>query len=530
MSKLQHVAWGPWIRAALMGFVGAAGFPQSIPMLAKAPLFDGFCRELFLLVYACWFYRELWRPVPRLWMWTRLSISTFCFYAGLFWWLDIAMEQYGGIPMPLAFLALGLVIGISTFFSMSAVFFTRCLDVFAWLPRPVMFAAGWVLQEYLRGACTQFPWGQWGYAWVRDLYGVQWASIGGIWLVSFWFACFCGYVQQAFSETGARRLQSIVWACALLLVTHAVGFLLYQRPLNDVATYNVGVVQANISQDIKNDSALHYPEIVASYQALSQSIAHQAVDLIVWPEGAWPGYLPTNLKNIEPLLLQKPLLLGAGMFEKISDENRDATQAQSAFALFNSAIYLDAQASVQGYYHKQQLVPFGEYVPFRRFLPLKKLVPSLVDFSAGQKVTLLGPEKIGVLICYDGVFPQYAQNAARAGAHLLVNLTNDGWYGESAAAYQHRDFYIFRAIETGRWIVRAANTGISVAIDPKGRMLWQTDLNTQATRIMKVGLVAEQRDTLYMRFGNWPVGCCLILWVVAFLRRCFDARARNTSF
>lgn len=523
MVKFRQLPWGQFGQAALMGLVGSCGFPQSLPTVAKAPLLDGFCRELFLLLYACWLYRHIWSQTHARLRWAVFYTSSFCFYAGLIWWLDIAMEQFGGVPMPLALVALGFVVGISALLTTSTLFFTLLLDVFAWLPRPVIFATGWILQEYVRGQCTQFPWGQWGYALARDLYLVQWASVGGVWLVGFGFACFGGYLQQACTQTGIGRKRSIWSACLLWVVAHGFGYVLYRYEAPAQSMYRVGVVQANISQDIKNDSALYHHQIVASYQKLSQRLAYSDVDLIVWPEGAWPGYLQTDLKDLDLLKLHKPLLFGAGMFEKKASVGQTIQLPQTHYTLYNSAIYLDANARVQGYYHKQQLVPFGEYVPFRKLLPLKKLVPSLVDFSAGQKPVLLGPERLGILICYDGVFPQYARQATRAGARLLVNLTNDGWYGQSAAAYQHRDFYIFRAIETGRWIVRAANTGISVAIDPKGRMHGQTALNTETTAWMQVGLVAEQRYTLYTRFGNWLVWCGFMLLAAAAVRWYRDA-------
>jgi apolipoprotein N-acyltransferase len=212
--------------------------------------------------------------------------------------------------------------------------------------------------------------------------------------------------------------------------------------------------------------------------------------------------------------LGAPLLTGVGLYE-----------AGEAPRLFNSAIFVDGGRWITGRYDKRHRVPFGEFVPFRALLPVGKVVPGSLDFTPGESAAPIGEPPLGVLICYDGVFPELARASAREGAGLLVNLTNDGWYGVSSAPWQHRDFYVLRAIETGKPVLRAANNGLSALIDARGRIVVQTALDAS------VALVVEARPragtTVYVLLGDWLLAACLGAMFSCFMRLLLLARSHH---
>ena len=202
---------------------------------------------------------------------------------------------------------------------------------------------------------------------------------------------------------------------------------------------------------------------------------------------------------------------------------------------YNSAYLLGPSGEVLGKYDKVHLVPYGEYVPLRRFFPfLGKLVEAVGDFESGKQGQVLSfnTEKLGVLICFEAIFPELARAAVRNGAQLLVNITNDAWFGTSSAPYQHLSMAVFRSVENHRAMVRAANTGISAFIDPAGRLLDKTPLFQEAVQTHSLPLMREQ--TLYARHGDlFAIGCillCIAIYLWAFRNRLpfkFDGLAKN---
>ena len=169
----------------------------------------------------------------------------------------------------------------------------------------------------------------------------------------------------------------------------------------------------------------------------------------------------------------------------------------------NSAFLIDADGKVRGKYSKAHLVPFGEYVPLKRWLPfLGIMVAQVGDFTAGTvgETISWGGRRLGVLICYEAIFPYIGRAVANNGAQLLVNITNDAWYGFTAAPYQLFSMTVFRAVENRRALVRAANTGISGFVDPAGRVLSKTALFEESAAVMNVPLLSGR--TVYARIGD----------------------------
>jgi apolipoprotein N-acyltransferase len=172
--------------------------------------------------------------------------------------------------------------------------------------------------------------------------------------------------------------------------------------------------------------------------------------------------------------------------------------------LYNSAYVVGKDGGVLGIYHKVHLVPFGEYTPLAEYIPfLEGLTAEGIGFHPGQGhhpiVTAVG--RIGILICYEGIFPEIARQTVKSGAQVLVNITNDAWYDRSSAPYQHFVSYIFRAVETDRYILRAANTGISGIIDPRGRIKATTRIFEDA--VLNGGFSLKEGKTFYVRYGDY---------------------------
>jgi apolipoprotein N-acyltransferase len=194
----------------------------------------------------------------------------------------------------------------------------------------------------------------------------------------------------------------------------------------------------------------------------------------------------------------------------------------------NRAFLILSDGAVPDTYDKAHLVPFGEYVPLKRWLPfLGKMVEQVGDFSAGQTGDTLQWQKykIGMLICYELIFPYLSRAAVLNGANILINITNDAWYGDSSAPYQHFSMAVFRAIENRRSLVRSANTGISGFIDPLGRVVSETPIFKEAALTMEVPLLNV--STWYTRRGDVFAKGCLVVTTIMIVWRLRMKRKRR---
>jgi apolipoprotein N-acyltransferase len=252
---------------------------------------------------------------------------------------------------------------------------------------------------------------------------------------------------------------------------------------------------------------------VCSSDLLSVLAAESKPDLIVWPETAAPFYYEND-----PLLTYRvketiqtcatEFLIGFPSYEK----------GMNRFKFFNSAYVLNAKGEIEGSYSKVHLVPFGEYVPLQDYLPfIHKLTEQSGDFYAGEKGDTLDFSKgeIGVQICFEVIFPGLSRAMVKNGAQLIVNITNDAWFGKSSAPFQHFSMVKFRAVENKRAIARAANTGISGFIDPCGRVLESSELYVDSQQTRKLPL--SDTLTFYTRHGDVFVFLCGFLLIPALL-------------
>jgi apolipoprotein N-acyltransferase len=274
----------------------------------------------------------------------------------------------------------------------------------------------------------------------------------------------------------------------------------------------ISVIQGNIDQAVKWDPAFQI-ETIKKYNQLSSSVSKQQPDLIVWPESATPFYFLYDVAPSEMVIegirqTGTDYLIGSPSF----------VRTDGVVQYYNSAYLVIPEEKALGKYDKTHLVPFGEYVPFKKWLPfLGKIVAQVGDFRAGKvgKTLPWRKEQLGVQICYEIIFPGLSRAMVKNNASILVNITNDAWFGKTSGPYQHFSMTVFRAVENRRSLVRSANTGISGFIDPAGRILASTDLLQDAVATQMVPMLKER--SIYTQIGDLFAQACLALVLLIIL-------------
>jgi apolipoprotein N-acyltransferase len=430
---------------------------------------------------------------------------------GLLYWTALVVIQFGGLSLPVGIVVMGLLcLAVACFPAL-----------FAWLVGRWVAAHGlrglllapfaWVATELLRAyTFFRFPWCLLGYSQHRHLPFIQIASVTAVYGVSFLLVMSAALLAYGALESDARRRRN---AGAGLLVMVASVFLIglgvLNRPLPVDGVVRVGLIQADIAQDEKWNPARAATNL-RKHLDLTATAADRGARLVVWPESAVPRRLdetPEIAAELQALARARSLYLVFGNDDRqsVDDEER----------LYVGAKMLTPDGELALRYHKIRLVPFGEYVPMQPLITLggrvaAKLVQQVSDFTPGDDpaTAVVDGHRIGAFICYEAIFPDLARQFVRDGADLLVNITNDAWYGRTSAPYQHLAMATFRAVENGKYLVRAANTGISAVIDPRGRVLQSTAIFEPAVLVRDVPTVPGQ--TFYARFGDVFAWGCLV--------------------
>jgi apolipoprotein N-acyltransferase len=363
----------------------------------------------------------------------------------------------------------------------------------------------WTAQEYLLSLGELgFPWLLLGHSQAIFPALIQYATFTGVYGISCWIALLNVLILLVL--TGA---QSRLRLAALgLLILSLVAPYLHGRALipttaaEDAKTIRVGLIQPNLSRHEKW-GADGLERSFTTLETLSRQAAEQKPALLVWPETALPCYLrlrPNCRSRVEKLVeeLQIPLLTGASDYDHTRSEP------------YNSAFFFRPHQPGLQSYAKMHLVPFGERTPFRDNIPLvrdidwKVLTGDLgpAEFGRGTEHTIFAHPQaaFATLICFESAFPDLVRKSVDAGAQLLVNITNDSWFGQTAGPYQHAQLSILRAVENRMAIARCATSGISVFIDPFGRTFQATDIFEPAMRVHE--LPVGQGHTFYTRHGD----------------------------
>lgn len=444
-------------------------------------------------------------------------LTGFVLFAGTVYWTGETVRTFGGLATPVAILVAGLlVLYLGLFvalFGAASALLIRAFGARALLLLPFV----WVATEYLRGHLFGgFPWIPLGNAVVTLLPVAQLASLGGVYGLSLFLAFVNALFALALVGSARARAGAALGAVALVLGASIWGGarLSASRLTSEGTPVRVGVVQANVPQEEKWDRA-RSGEILARYLSMTRELAKTGVDLIMWPESATPFYFeedPVRGAAVRALGAEigTPILLGSDEIE------RGAPDRTSPDRYFNSAFMLDRAGATAAVYRKIHLVPFGEFVPFQQALFfVAPLVEAVSDFSAGTQVTVLpvAGHMITTAICYEVVYPHLIRTGVLNGSELLTTMTNDAWYGQSSAPFQHFELASMRAIEQGRYLARAANTGISGFADPYGRVLARTALFETAA--IAGDLRFLQHRTLYARIGDLAAQLAVLVTLAA---------------
>jgi apolipoprotein N-acyltransferase len=457
--------------AAVLGVLAVFAFaPFSLFWLLPIVL-AGFCR---LLERA---------PDARASAWRGLAFGLGFFLTGVSW-VYVSLSDFGGMPAPVAALATLLFCAyLALFPALLAGIYRRLLPA-APLARALLFAGLWALADFLRGDLfSGFPWLALGYAQTPPSPLAGYAPLFGVYGVSLLSALAAGLLLwRPWGWLGLALLLAGGWALAPLRWTAAVG-----------APFSVALVQGNIPQDLKWQPE-RFAATLATYHAL---VASHPAQLTVLPETALPAFLasvPAEYLEALAALARRQngdILLGA------------PTAAADGRRYWNSAVSFGASPSQR--YAKVHLVPFGEFVPpgFAGFLRLAQIPMS--DFSPGapgQPPLVLAGQKLAVNICYEDAFGGELR-ARAAAAGVLVNLSNTAWFGRSLAQPQHLQIAQLRALESGRPVLRATNTGMTAVIDPDGAV--RAVLPPFRTGVLTAAVQAHAGQTPYLAWGDWPV-------------------------
>lgn len=409
-------------------------------------------------------------------------------------WIRISLNEFGNMPALAAnFLMLLFVAAMALYYGLAAWLLRMLEDAQppGWTGPLLLFPSIWVLLEWVRGwLFTGFPWLFAGAGQLDGPFGAL-APILGVHGLSLAVAFSAGLLLVASQRVGRARASSVIALMVLWVGSAALWRVEWTASVPAAAPLRVAVIQGNVEQSVKWDPNGLMPTLDI-YLTLSRE--HLDRDLVVWPETAIPEFL----HNIDGPLIQ-PLTQTAR--ETGTEFVIGLPVMESSERYYNALISV---GSAEDRYFKRHLVPFGEFLPFEAQLrPLIEWfeVP-MSDFSRGQAekpLLQVGPHSVGVSICYEDVFADEVRQALPEAAYL-INVSNDAWFGDSLAPHQHLQLARLRALETGRWLVRATNTGISAIIDPAGRVRQQLPLFERAAL---TGSIEERRGaTPFVHFGS----------------------------
>jgi apolipoprotein N-acyltransferase len=511
LTRASHavvLSWG-WRRAAIAFIAGAASALALAPINAFPVLFVTFPIAVWLIDGA---------SAGRLGGVMTAAVSGWWFGFGYFvaglYWLGFAfLVDAKTFAWLLPFAVIGLPAGLA-FFTAAAFGVARLL----WMRGPSRILAltlALTAAEWLRGhVLTGFPWNTFGYALTGPLILAQASALIGLWgltlLAIYLFASPAVLVDE---RSDTPRPWLVVFAPLAILGALAVygAARLAQTPTQYVAGVKLRIMQPNLAQDEKFNYGAKQ-QVMSRYLALSDRAAGPGatgvkdVTHLIWPESAFPFFLARESEAMAQIadLLPPGTVLIVGAARPAS-----AAPTPGIIRAYNSIYVIDHDGSILSIYDKMHLVPFGEYLPFQDFLEslglmqLTKVRGGYIPGERREPITLPRAPPFLPLVCYEIVFPGDAVPAGKRPG-WLVNLTNDGWFGQSSGPYQHLQQARVRAIEEGLPLVRAANTGVSAVIDPVGRIVRMLPLGTEG--VLDSPLPSAIEPTLYVRLRDGPIG------------------------
>lgn len=409
----------------------------------------------------------------------------FVAWAGILYWIAYVMETYGGMGLlPAAFLLFLLLLYLSLYFG-----------AFAWLSGGligsrwafVTVPGVWILLELIRSYVpfSGFPWTLMGYSQFPFKPLIQIAEAGGVYIIS-------GLVIMAnvalYQTVRKREYAPLIITAALVAACAFWGVWRMENLPVQGASMKVAVAQANVPQDEKWQQERVTPTI-DTYERLTLSAVQQGARLVVWPETSCPFYLFQQWEYTPRIMdlsrsLDARLLIGSPAYEDGKYYNR---------------MWLLHRGKIEGAYDKVHLVPFGEYLPLAGLIEpyFGSLTGGVGNFSPASKASPI--KDIGVLICFESIFPGLTRELCNEGAAFLVNASNDAWFKTWSTPEQHLRMASFRAVESRRWLLRPVNHGISAIVSPAGVIVQEIGLLKEGVILADIAPI--EAKTLYTRFG-----------------------------
>jgi apolipoprotein N-acyltransferase len=443
------------------------------------------------------------------------------------------MHIYGDLPGPVS---LGILLLFSLYLGMY-------LGMFGWLVGTLRARYSittaliatpflWVAVELARARITGFPWDLLGYTQVENGWLTRLAPLGGVMLLSFIIAAVGAVFAAALLTRTPRRRWTFIVAGVLIVIALQAGAIYH--PAADPATRSAVLLQENLAVGADGRDLVpmspdeKYRQFIAWSRAPLHAVASQSSpaawvpststgthDSIIWPEA------PADFATSDPLFrsevsglarsAETPMIVGS-----VGVDFDPA--AERGYREFGSAAIFNRDGNYVGRYDKIHRVPWGEYVPYKQlFFFAGKLIANVGNMQAGtQHATFdLSGHKVGIFICYESIFGDEVRQFAENGAEVFVNISDDGWYGDSGAPWQHLDMARMRAIENHRWILRDTNTGVTTSIDPHGRTTFAAPRHVRAAFVLPFDYRSD--TTFYTRHGDWFAWMCAVASVLLLL-------------
>ncbi len=438
-------------------------------------------------------------------------------------WVVNSMYNYGKVPLPISYLImLMLVLYLALYVGLFS--FLRGLFVSSGQTIVIVSPLIWTALEFIRAHIfTGFPWVLFGYSQYRFLPIIQISDVTSVYGVSFLILMVNEAVAWVIMTIMERRRIRVslkgawpVYLAGSLFIL--VLFYGYHRLGEDIGKagkkLKVALLQGNIEQDKKWDERYRL-ETIEIYKRLTRDAVDSGAGIIIWPESATPFFFLREgvyREELRRLTLDKHVYLLFG--------SPDIRERNKKIELLNSAFLLSPEGTLASRYDKIHLVPFGEYVPMSKILFfIDKMVVGIGDFVPGDKYTVMeaGDGKLGVVICFEVIFPDLVRRFVSNGAEFMTTITNDAWFGASSAPYQHFSMVVFRSVENRVPFVRAANTGISGSIDAYGRIRKSTDIFVEDKVVDEI--VLRDRTTIYTRYGDIFAYLCVIMTALLMIYR-----------
>ncbi len=442
-------------------------------------------------------------------------VAAFVWYGTSVFWVGNAMYIFGGLSLALSSLItllLVLIVAVHISFAPAiAAFISQ-----RWRGEPMLLLpVVWVAMELFRNyfPCGGFPWSTMAMSQWKYLPLIQIADIVGAYGVVFLIVFINASIAEAVFFICKKNVSYPVSKLSISILIIA-GALLYgyvrMGQIDSISEsseiYPIALIQGNISQDEKWDSRRAQRNLDAYRQEAAKLVGGQ-VQLIVWPEASFPWNVKGGSKELHPSNFGMPeAFIGKAPFTLFG-----AIVAEKNDIYRNSAVLVDSRGSVESVYHKVHMVPFGEYVPYEKlFFFLKRIALPTGNFLPGEHTFPMnaGGVSFTPLICYEDIFPELARSSTLQGGEFIANITNNAWFGRTAAPFQHLALSIFRSVENRRYTLRSTNTGVSAVVDPVGRVLVRSELFEPVTivsSVKRMNLISS-----YTKNGDWfALGCAL---------------------